>query len=290
MKDLLCLMLTACGLAAPCLASHDHDSDRWPVRHQETVQKTFTLSGPPGRVVIDNVDGYVHVTGISGSEVRMRAHETIHAETDSDLDQARKEVRLELSENPGTVSAYYDAPWRCKGEHNRGCDWEGRRFYNVTFDLDVEVPIAARIVVSTINNGDIKIDKTSGNFEVNDINGGISMTGIAGSGEVKTINGPVVVRFARNPSEPSSFNTLNGQMDIYFQPHLSADLLFKTFNGQVYTDFDVTSRAAPVSQPEQRSGRFVYHSNGFVAGRAGKGGPELKFDAFNGNIRLHEGQ
>jgi hypothetical protein len=278
------------GLAGPCLASHDHDSDRWPVRHQETIQKSFTLSGAPGRVVIDNIDGYVHVTGIAGSEVRITARQTIHAETDSDLDQAKKEVQLELTESPGSVSIYYDAPWRCKGEHNRGCDWEGRRFYNVTFDIDVEVPRDARIVVSTVNNGDIKIDKTAGNFEVNDVNGGIGMTDIVGSGEVKTINGPVVVRFAKNPSEPSSFSTLNGQMDIYFQPGLSADLLSKTFNGQVYTDFDVASRAAPVPQPEQKSGRFVYHSDGFVAGRAGKGGPELKFDAFNGNIRLHEGQ
>jgi len=288
LKDSICLMLAACGLAAPCLANHD--SDRWPVRHQETIQKTFTLSGSPERLVIDNIDGYVHVTGISGSQVHMTAHQTIRAETDSDLDQATKEVQLELTENPGSVSIYYDAPWRCKGEHNRGCDWDQRRFYNVTFDIEVEVPRDARIVVSTVNNGDIKIDKTSGNFEVNDINGGISMTEVAGSGQVKTINGPVVVRFARNPSEPSSFNTLNGQMDIYFRPGLSADLLFKTFNGQVYTDFDVTSRAAPVTQPEARNGRFVYHSDGFVAGRAGKGGPELKFDAFNGNIRLHEGQ
>ena len=32
MKHLLCLLLTACGLAVPCLANHD--SDRWPVREQ----------------------------------------------------------------------------------------------------------------------------------------------------------------------------------------------------------------------------------------------------------------
>ena len=239
-------------------------------------------------MVIDNIDGYVHVTGVAGSQVRMTAHKTIHAETDSDLDQAKKEVQLELTENPGSVSIYYDAPWRCNGDHNRGCNWDRRQFYNVTYDLDVEVPRDARIVVSTVNNGDIRIEKTAGDFEVNDINGGISMTDIVGSGEVKTINGPVVVKFARNPSQASDFNTLNGQMDIYFQPRLSADLLFKTFNGQVYTDFDVSPRSAPAAKSEQKDGKFIYHSNGFVAGRAGSGGPELRFDAFNGNIRLHQ--
>ena len=284
MKE-LCLMLAACGLAGPCLAGHD--SSRWPVRDRETIQKTFTLSGAPGRVVIDNIDGYIHLIGTSGSQVRMTAHQTIHAETDSDLDQAKKEVQLELTENPGSVSIYYDAPWRCKGDHNRGCDWDQRRFYNVTYDIDVEVPRDARIVVSTVNNGDIRIEKTDGAFEVNDINGGITMSDIAGSGAVKTINGPVVVKFVRNPSEASSFSTLNGEMDIYFQRTFSADLLFKTFNGQVYTDFDVAPRATPVAQPEQKNGKFVFHSNVFVAGRVGSGGPELKFDAFNGNIRLH---
>jgi hypothetical protein len=289
MKAALTLMLTACGLAVPCLANHD--DSRWPVREQETIQKNFTLAGSPMRLVIDNVDGYIHMTGVSGSQVRMTAHKTIHAETDSDLEQAKKDVRLELTENPGEVSAFYDAPWRCKGEHNHGCyETERRHFYNVTYDFDVEVPRNARLVISTINNGDIRIEKTDGDFEVNGINGGISMTDVAGSGEVKTINGPVVVKFNRNPSAPSTFNTLNGQMDIYFQRGLSADLLFKTFNGQVYTDFDVAARAAPASAPEQRDGRFIFHSNQFVGGRVGKGGPELKFDAFNGNIRLHQEQ
>lgn len=288
MRDLLCLLLTACGLAAPCLANHD--SDRWPVRDQQTIQKNLTLTGAPGRVIVDNIDGYVHVTGVSGSQVRLSAHQTIHAETPADLDLAKKEVQLELTENPGTVSIYYDAPWRCKGDHDHGCHWDQRRFYNVTYDIDVEVPKDARIVISTVNNGDIRIDKTAGDFEVNGINGGINMTDIIGSGDVKTINGPVVVRFARNPPEPSSFDTLNGQMDVYFQPRLSANLLFKTFNGQVYTDFDVSPGVSPATLPEQKDGRFVYHNNGFVAGRVGSGGPELKFNAFNGNIRLHQGK
>lgn len=288
MKNTLLLLLTALGFAALCAANQD--SDRWPVRDQEKIQKTFTLAGLPGRLVVDNIDGYIHLTGVAGAEVRMTAHKTIHAETDSDLAQARKEVQLRLTESPGSLSIYYDAPWRCDGDHDRGCHSDQRRFYNVTYDIDVEVPRDARIVISTVNNGDIRIEKTAGDFEVNDINGGISMNDVAGSGEVKTINGPVVVKFARNPQQVSSFNTLNGQMDVYFQPRLSADLLFKTFNGQVYSDFDVTPRSAPLTQSEQKDGKFVYHSNGFVAGRVGNGGPQLKFDAFNGNIRLHQGK
>ena len=277
------LMLLASGLAVVCLA--EHNSDRWSVREQETIQKTLPLSGGPMRVVVDNLDGYVHVTGTNDSQVRLTAHKVIRAETDSDLDQAKKEVALEISERPGSVTVYYDAPWRCNGES--GCHNQQRRFYNVTYDIDVEIPRQARPVVSTVNNGDIRIEGTAGDFDIGNVNGGIAMTGVSGSGDAHTVNGPITVRFTRNPATASSFKSINGQLDFYFQPEFSADLRFKTFNGQIYSDFDVTPVALLAAQSEQRNGKFVYHSNGLKGGRAGRGGPELTFDTFNGNIRLH---
>lgn len=287
MRFAVYLALMATRFAVPSLGGSD--SERWSVREQETMQKVLTLSGPPMRVVVDNVDGYVHVTGTGGSQVRVIAHKAIRAETDTDLQEAKNEVKLEMTEKPGTVLIYYDAPWRCNGE-GRGCHGEHRRFYNVTYDIDVEVPRSARTVISTINNGDIRMDKTDGNFDVSNINGAINMTAIAGAGDVHTINGALTVHFTKNPSGPSSFKTLNGALDVYLQPNLSADLLFKTFNGQVYSDFEVTPRATPAAEAEQRDGKFVYHSRGAKGGRVGRGGPELSFDAFNGNIRLHKEQ
>ncbi len=284
MKITIYLALLAFGSAALCLASSH--SDRWPIREQQTIQKTLSLSGAPMRLVVDNVDGYVHVRAGNGSDVRVTAHQVIRAETDSDLQQAKNEVKLEMTEKPGTVSVYYDAPWRCNGE-GRGCHDVFRHFYNVTYDIDVQVPREARVVVSTVNNGDVQVDGTGGNFDIRNVNGGIAMTNISGSGDAHTVNGPVSVHFAKNPSGPSSFKSINGQLDMYFQPGLSADLLFKTFNGAIYSDFDVTPRAVPAAAGEQRDGKFIYRSNRGGSARAGRGGPELSFDAFNGNIRLH---
>ena len=287
MKITFCLALLASGTAVLCLASSH--SDRWPIREQQTSQKTLTLSGAPLRLVVDNVDGYVHVTGASGSQVQVTAHKTVRAETESDLRDAKSEVNLNMTEKPGTVSVYYDAPWRCNGE-GRGCHDQQRRFYNVSYDIDMQAPRNARLVVSTINNGDIRIDATAGDFDISNINGGIAMTGIAGSGDIHTINGPISVHFAKNPAGPTSFKSINGQLDAYFQRGLSADLLFKTFNGQIYSDFEVSAGAARVAQTEQHDGRFVYRSDRARSARVGRGGPELSFDAFNGNIRLHREQ
>ena len=99
MKFIFTLMLMASALAALCLA--DHNWDHWAVRDQETIQKTVSLSAAPMRLVIDNVDGYVHVKGTTGSEVRVTAHKVIRADTDSDLQQAKSEVKLEITEQLG---------------------------------------------------------------------------------------------------------------------------------------------------------------------------------------------
>jgi hypothetical protein len=286
MKSCVCLVLSAAGLGIVCLASSR--SEQWTVRDQETIQRTLTLSGAPMRVVVDNVDGYVHVTGSSDTSVRVTAHKTIRAETESDLNQAKAEVKLQFTEKPGTVSVYYDAPWRCNCE-GRGSRDEHRHFYDVVYDIDVEVPREARTVLSTVNSGDLRLDRTSGDFEMNNINGGIVMNAVSGSGDMHTINGPVTVHFAKNPSGPSSFKSLNGELNIYFPQELSADLRFKTFNGQVYSDFEIVPRVIP-AETGRANGRFVYRSNGIKGGRAGQGGPELLFDAFNGNIHLHRGQ
>jgi hypothetical protein len=288
MRFAVYLVLAGCGLAALCSARSG--SDRWAVREQETIEKTLTLSGAPMRVVVDNLDGYVHVVGTTGSQVRVRAHKVIRAETDSDLKQAKSEVNLQMTEKPGSVSMYYDAPWRCNGDGGGGCHSNQRRFYNVAYDIDVEVPRAARTVVSTVNNGDIRVAQIDGDFEISDINGGISMSAVSGSGDVHTINGPIVVHFAKNPLGPSSFKTINGQVDVYLRPELSADLLFKTFNGEIYSDFEVSPRPVRAVEAEQNNGKFVYRSKGPKGGRVGHGGPELSFDSFNGNIRLHREQ
>jgi hypothetical protein len=287
MKVTFCLALLASQTALLCLASSH--PDRWPIREQETIQKALALSGAPMRLVVENVDGYVHVTGEGGSRVQVTARKVIRAETESDLRDAKSEVNLNMTEKPGTVSVYYDAPWRCNGQ-GRGCRDQQRRFYTVSYDIDIQAPRDARLVVSTVNNGDIRIDGMAGNFEISNINGGIAMTGAAGSGDVHTINGPISVHFANNPSGATSFKSINGQLDAYFQPGLSADLLFKTFNGQIYRDFEVSAGAARAAETEQHEGRFIYHSDRARSARVGRGGPELSFDAFNGNIRLHREQ
>jgi hypothetical protein len=286
MKIYFYLVLTAAGFASLCPAQRD--SERWSVREQETIHKTLALSGAPMRLVVENVQGYVHVTAVSGSEVRVTAHKTIRADADVDLQQAKREVTLDMSEKPGWVSVEYNAPWNCR-HSNGGCGDHERRFYNVTYDLDIEVPRDTRPVVSTVNGGDIRVEGTTGDFDISNVNGRIDVIGISGSGDIHTVNGPITARFVKNPAGPTSFKSVNGALDVYFQPNFSADLRFKTMNGEIYSDFEVTTNLPPPPPPDadRREGKFIYRSNGMKAARAGQGGPEISFNTLNGSIRLH---
>jgi DUF4097 and DUF4098 domain-containing protein YvlB len=100
------------------------------------------------------------------------------------------------------------------------------------------------------------------------------------------LNGKVKVTFSKNPSKATTFKTLNGTVDVYFQNNLDADLHFKKLNGGIYTDFELTMIADKGSS-NSSDGRWVFRSDNKIAGRAGKGGPELSFETLNGSIRLH---
>ena len=285
MRYRICLTLLAAGVGALCLA--DSHSGFWASREQKTIEKTLAASGNPVRVTVDNLSGYVHVTGASdGSQVHVLAQEFINARTQADLEQAKREVRLDIAEQPGSVSISYVAPWRC--EHGeQGCSSRHEHSYDVSYDIDVQAPRNASLELSTVN-GSLRLEQVEGTFELRGVNGGIEMSGIGGSGNARTVNGAIRVQFARNPMQACSFRSVNGALDAQFQPALSADLQFKTLHGGVYSDFDVTPLPLPASETERKNGMFVYRSNRFGAGRAGTGGPQLSFETVNGAIRLHE--
>jgi DUF4097 and DUF4098 domain-containing protein YvlB len=182
------------------------------------------------------------------------------------------------------VRLYEDGPFRTSnGTNYRGEDYYG---YRVVLNFEIQVPFDTEVVLKTVNQGDIQVKKTTGDYDIHGLNGGIEMEDVAGSGLVSTLNGTVKVTYSKNPAKATQFKTLNGAVDVYFRDGLNADLKFKKLNGGIYTDFDVTSM--PESDAgASRNGKFLYRSEGRISGRTGKGGPELSFETLNGSIRLH---
>lgn len=251
---------------------------------KETIRQTLPSAA---RLEVDNVHGYIHVSGYNGSEIEMVAGKTIEAESAERLEAARREVKLDVSRSGDTVVMFVDGPFRCHCEDNRwGIRDHGNRGYRVTFDFEIKVPSTIALRLATVNRGDIRVENTSGDFDVSNVNRGIEMTGLSGSGRVHTVNGGIKVLFAKNPSGDCSFGTVNGAIETSFLPNLNADVRVKTFNGSAYTDYDVTALPRKISSGARQDGKFVYRSDDFNGIRIGNGGPELKYDTLNGNIRI----
>lgn len=291
MKPLfLALLLLAGQLAGQ---RHERDYSDFKVEQKDNIQKSVSFSGGSAArtLRVDNVFGAVHVTAYDGATVEISAVRWARAESQERLTKGIEEVQLKLTERDNTIDAYVDGPFRCQCEGCSGINNRGRHYYGyeVRYDFDIKVPRTAKVWIRNVNSGEVTVDGVAGGYDVENINGGVTMNNVAGSGRAYALNGGMHVTFRENPRETSYFGSLNGQVEAVFKPGLSADLRFKTFNGNVYTDFPVTYLPVEPGSGERRGTKYVYKSNSFTAVRVGSGGPEIKFDAFNGNIRILQG-
>jgi len=275
------LVLVVCVLARSLTALGTE------IEEKQTSQKTFVFDDAAGarEVEVDNFEGSIRVTGYSGRDLQLVIHETLEADSEERARAARREVRLEVTRTNNTIRCYVDGPFRCRNGSISFRGWEHYGF-RVQHDFELKVPPQTGLRLKTVNGRDIEIEKTSGPFDLENINGGVRMTEISGTGRVYALNGKVRVRFAQNPSSACSFGSLNGNVEVLFRPGLSANIRLKTFNGQAYSDFPVSYLAPDPPSKKTENGKFIYKSGEFQSVRIGEGGPELKFDAFNGNIRI----
>ena len=146
---------------------------------------------------MDNIHGFVHVTGYSGSQVQVSIEKHIYADSNEAMAEAKRDVKMDMSQQGNFVRLYEDGPFRSpNGMNYRGDDYYG---YRVVFDFDVQVPYDTELVLKGVNHGDIQVKKTTGDYEIHGLNGGIEMEEITGSGLVSTLNGKVKVTFSKNP-------------------------------------------------------------------------------------------
>jgi len=238
---------------------------------------------------VDAVSGSINVLGDGGNTIRVDGEKVIRAADQEEVQRAKREVVLDINEKNGIAQLYVNGPFR-DNDHtsdNHGFHDHRDREYEVAYNFTIHVPRATELTLHTVN-GDESVQDTTGKFHVKGLNGKITMTNIAGSGTADTLNGSTVITFRENPKADCFFKSFNGKVDVGFQPGLSANVSVKTFNGAPYTDFDATALASTPEPGELKNGRFVFKSNRSSNLRIGSGGPELKFETFNGNIQIRK--
>jgi hypothetical protein len=264
------------------------DSDReLPVEEQETIEKSFSLAGVAHKSIeIDNVWGSIDIAGTNTDQVQLTVHKSTRAESKDKLEQARKEVTLDITGQEGSLKLYVNGPFRCRCDE--GCGHRELDGYIVKMDFQLRVPQDIDIKVKTVNEGHVAVRNINGGFLVRNVNGDVEMDNIAGAGTAHTVNGPVKISFRQNPRENSEFRTVNGNIELRFARDLAADFRFKTFNGSIYSDFPVTALPARALEEEHHGTKVVFRTDRYTGARVSSGGPEIKVENLNGDIRILE--
>jgi len=258
-----------------------------PVQAQETIQKSFSMAGATHRLLeVDNIWGSIEVVGTNSDQVELTVNKSTRAESKDKLEQSRKEVALDISEQQGSLKLYVNGPFRCHCDD--GCGHREFEGYVVKMDFQIRVPRDIDIRVKTVNEGRVVVRDVNGKFLVGNVNGDVEMSNIAGSGNAHTVNGPVKISFRQNPRENSDFHTINGNVELRFAQGLAADFRFKTFNGSIYSDFPVTALPVRAVQEEHHGAKVVFHADRYTGVRINSGGPEIKVENLNGDIRILE--
>lgn len=257
---------------------------------EETLKKelSFKTKNTENTLVLKNIFGPITVEGYSGNTIQISIDKRITADNQEDLNLGKEELDIKVVEQENRLIVHPDAPYINYNEKGLRFDWCNNYEepdYQHKLSFKVKVPQGINLNVSTVNDGDIYVANTSGNFiKVNNVNGGIDLKNVEGKTNLHCINGEVNVSYASNPLENSKYYSLNGDINITYQNALSADVSFKTMNGELFTDFDVERQYVRTKKEnsEKRKGKFKYQSTPVV--QIGQGGLQLDFETLNGNV------
>ena len=266
----------------------DEDEPGLREHEQEKIEKSFAMPAGAGRrtLEIDNVWGSIDVVGTASDHAQVTVNKSIRAESKGKIEQAKKDVTLDITQRGDALKLYVNGPFRCNC-HDCGRSREDDG-YVVKMDFQVQVPRDIDIKIKTVNEGHVAVRDINGSFVVRNVNGDIQIRNIAGSGTARTVNGPVKVSFRQNPSEASDFETVNGAVELAFARDLAADFKFKTFNGGIYSDFPVTALPVQGMKEEHHGAKVIFRADRYTGARVNSGGPQIKVENLNGDIRILE--
>lgn len=161
---------------------------------------------------------------------------------------------------------------------------------DIAVDYQIKVPDDILIGAVEVLNGMIRLDETSGNTLVHNLNGEIYINNIKGridilnnngsinvTGETmiikaSTLNGNINADLYQISDAGAIFSTSNGTVNLHLSPGLNADLVIKTMNGVI------TSRSNAVV------GRKI--QDNYLDAKLGNGGPRIYTNVLCGNVYL----
>ena len=251
---------------------------------QEPQRANIPLSDPsrPAMVHASLMNGSITVTGYNGKEVIVEARSRHEDARESKPDP--KANGMHRLESHGTGLSV---------EENDNEYHIGVGSMNRTVDLNIQVPFNTSLKLRCLNDGDIKVERVSGEVDADDLNGSVTLLHISGTVVEHSLNEDVVVTLDQvTPGKSMSFSTMNGDVDVTLPGDVKARVSLKSDNGEIYSDFDVHAEANPagpkVAETHGKDGKYRVQFDKVTYGSINGGGPEMQFTTFNGKIYLRK--
>lgn len=249
------------------------------------LSAAFSDPSKPGTVEVSLINGGISVTGYEGKEVFIESDSKtlkIGGETHGEPQKEKAKGLRRITAGASGIEVE---------EKDNRMDISSAAMGS-TVQLTLRVPFKTSLKLTSVNNGDIRVDNVEGDLEIEAINGEIALNNVSGSVMAHALNGNLTAVFNRvDPQKPMSFSSMNGDIDVTFPALLKADVRLKNKMGETYTDFDVVLEPKTTKTEEdgrKSGGKFKIEIDRALAGKINGGGPEIQFENFNGDIYLRK--
>lgn len=256
--------------------------------HVDKQTKELRFATPNKVFIIKNIFGDVNIEGTNSSNGRLEIERKISTDNQADYELANKELEVKIEYFGDTVLVYVSSPdieLRRKGSkvEYRMDRWD--KDYEFLYNFTAQIPQNAKVIASTVNNGDIDIKNVKGDLKANNVNGSIRLNNVGESVSAITVNGKINVDFDSHPVRDCEFKTINGDVNVLCDKDLSADVSYKSMNGEFYTNYELVSVAAENVKEQKKRGLTTYYKLGHKPQfRIGNGKVKMSFETLNGDM------
>lgn len=260
---------------------------------RELETNTVEVSGRVYTVIIENIFGSVKVRAGEDGTISYNVEKEYQAKTDGGLAKALSSITLGTIIRNDSLIFFTKSPCGC----NRwmgDCEERWGLNYNnpdseFRFDFDLVVPKNTILEVSTVDNGELTIDRVVGEVSANHVTGDVFIKGARIIRHAGSVSGDVYVYFENGPVVDGDFKSISGEINLFLKDGSSAEVYSKSLSGDLFSAFDYVTIPSKVIKTEEKDGAettFVINNQSGIA--IGKDGPVLTMETISGNMYLRK--
>lgn len=164
------------------------------------------------------------------------------------------------------------------------------KYRSSSISVIARVPRNASLKLSTTNNSVIDVRDVTGDMELQNINGPITVVGAAGSVIAESVNETVSIGFSdMRGVEAASLSTMNGDLIIGVPEDASCELHIDTSRGEITSDLELTIQPTkPVVTRSKKGGGTEISIEKVIVALINGGGPVIRMKTLNGDIEINK--